>query len=84
MQYVLGQIVDERSLIDDVVLLMMICQCNVVLIHIVDLTLGRPGGGGWVPPPPWRFSPITFLVIPTGKIASVYLILGIEDTFWHM
>ena len=48
-----------------------------------NLTLGRPGGGGGYHPP-WRFSPITFLVIPTGKIASVYLILGIEDTFWHM
>ena len=23
-------------------------------------------------------------MIPTGKIASVYLLLGIEDTFWHM
>ena len=42
------------------------------------------GGGGVGTTPPWRFSPITFLVIPTGKIASVYLILGIEDTFWHM
>ena len=40
------------------------------------------GGGGYHPP--WRFSPITFLMIPTGKIASVYLLLGIEDTFWHM
>ena len=48
---------------------------------IILLTLGRLGG--WVPPP-WRFSPITFLMIPTGKIALVYLLLGIEDTFWYM
>ena len=47
----------------------------------INLRTTRGGGGV---PPPWRFSPITFLMIPTGKIASVYLLLGIEDTFWHM
>ena len=37
------------------------------------LTLGLLGGGGvGTAPQPWRFSPITFLMIPTGKIASVY------------
>ena len=45
------------------------------------LTLGLLGGGGGGYHPPWRFSSITFLMIPTGKIASVYLLLGIEDTF---
>ena len=52
------------------------------LHNMGGLTLGLLGGGGYHPP--WRFSPITFLMIPTGKIASVYLLLGIEDTFWHM
>ena len=33
---------------------------------------------------PWRFSPVTFLMIPTAKIASSYLLLGMRDTFWHM
>ena len=47
------------------------------------LTLGRPGRGGGYHPP-WRFSPVTFLMIPTAKIASSYLILGMRDTFWHM
>ena len=44
------------------------------------LTLGRPGGVGT----PLAFSPVTFLMIPTAKIASSYLILGTGDTFWHM
>ena len=47
----------------------------------LDLTLGRPGG--WIPPP-WRFSPVTFFMIPIAKIASTYLLLGMGDTFWHM
>ena len=47
------------------------------------LTLGRPGGGGWIPPL-LAFSPVTFLMIPIAKIASAYLLLGMGDTFWHM
>ena len=47
-----------------------------------DLTLGRLGGG-WVPPP-WRFFPVTSLMIPIAKIASSYLLPGMGDTFWHM
>ena len=34
--------------------------------------------------PPWRFSPVTFLMIPIAKIASAYLLLEMGDTFWHM
>ena len=30
---------------------------------------------------PWRFSPVTFLMIPIAKIASAYRLLGIGDTF---
>ena len=45
---------------------------------------GGEGGGGEGGVAFSLFSPITFLMIPTGKIASVYLLLGIEDTFWHM
>ena len=60
-----------------------LCGCQMAWIAFMDspLTLGRPGG--WIPPP-WRFSPVTFLMIPTAKIASLYLILGMGDTFWHM
>ena len=39
----------------------------------IFLTLGRPGGGGGVPPP-GVFSPVTFLMIPIAKIASSYLL----------
>ena len=37
------------------------------------------GGGGYHPP--WRFSPVTFLMIPIAKIASAYLLLEMGDTF---
>ena len=30
---------------------------------------------------PWRFSPVTCLMIPIAKIASFYLLLGVGDTF---
>ena len=42
-----------------------------------------PKGGAWVPSP-WRFSSVTFLMIPIAKIASAYLLLEMGDTFWHM
>ena len=53
-----------------------------IIVKTINPRTTRGGGVGTTPP--WRFSPITFLMIPTGKIASVYLLLGIEDTFWHM
>ena len=53
------------------------------VIHICYLINPRtPRGGGYHPP--WRFSPVTFLMIPIAKIASSYLLLGMGDTFWHM
>ena len=44
----------------------------------------RTTRGGVGTTPPLAFFPYYFLMIPTGKIASVYLLLGIEDIFWHM
>ena len=61
-------------------------QLSIQNVHIAVFTQyfnPRTPRGGWVPPP-WRFSPVTFLMIPTAKIASSYLILGMGDTFWHM
>ena len=42
------------------------------------IILGRPGGVGTTP---WRFSLVTFLMIPIAKIASSYLLLGMGDPF---
>ena len=48
--------------------------------RILFLTLGLLVGGYRH----WRFSPVTFLMIPIAKIASSYLLLEMGDTFWHM
>ena len=55
-----------------------------LMLRKVMVNPRTPRVGGGTTPLPWRFSLMTFLVFPTVKIASVYLLLGIEDTFWHM
>ena len=64
---------------NSLVLLLLIIKSKTIL----NLYPRTPRGGGWIPPP-WRFSPVTFLMIPIAKIASAYLLLGMGDTFWHM